>query len=126
MRSGRCTSGAPRSAGWTWPRSGHPATLAYTDFLLAAAGLGGLGVLCAAMAPCSRLYAFLGATLAAGGVADGYREWVDSYADPAFEELAGTLERLLDRYAGDGPAVRHAYRRAMELELGFFTAAGDG
>jgi thiaminase/transcriptional activator TenA len=101
----------------------HPATLAYTDFLLGAAGLGELGVLCAATAPCSRLYAFLGATLAAAGVADPYREWVDTYADPAFEQLAATLERLLDRYATDGPAVRTAYRRALELELAFFTAA---
>lgn len=101
----------------------HPATLAYTDFLLGVAGLGELGVLCAAMAPCSRLYAWLGATLAGAGVAGPYREWVDGYADPAFEELAATLERLLDRYATDGPAVRTAYRRAMDLELGFFTAA---
>jgi thiaminase/transcriptional activator TenA len=104
----------------------HPATLAYTDFLLGAAGLGELGVLCAAMAPCSRLYAFLGATLAVAGVAEPYREWVDTYADPAFEELAATLERLLDRYATDGPAVRAAYRRAMDLELAFFTAALAG
>jgi thiaminase (transcriptional activator TenA) len=101
----------------------HPATLAYTDFLLGAAGLGELGVLCAAMAPCSRLYAFLGSSLAAAGVADAYREWADTYADPAFEDLAATLERLLDRYAADTPAVRGAYRRAMDLELGFFDAA---
>jgi thiaminase/transcriptional activator TenA len=101
----------------------HPATLAYTDFLLGAAGLGELGVLCAAMAPCSRLYAFLGATLAGASVAEPYRDWVDTYADPGFEELARTLERLLDRYAVDGPAVRAAYRRAMDLELAFFTAA---
>jgi thiaminase (transcriptional activator TenA) len=97
-----------------------PATLAYTDFLLAAAGLGELGVLCAAMAPCSRLYAHLGRELAAGGATGPYREWVDTYADPAFEELAATLERLLDRTAADGPALRGAYRRAMRLEVGFF------
>jgi thiaminase/transcriptional activator TenA len=99
------------------------ATLGYTDFLLATAGLGELGVLCAAMAPCSRLYAHLGRALAGEGVTGPYREWVDTYADPAFEELAATLERLLDRYGADTPAVRAAYARAVDLELGFFDAA---
>ena len=99
-----------------------PATLAYTEFLLATAALGDVGETCAAMTPCMRLYAHLGQSLA--GTATGpYREWVDTYADPGFEELAATLEALLDRLAADTPAVRRAYRRAMELELGFFDAA---
>jgi thiaminase/transcriptional activator TenA len=99
-----------------------PATLAYTEFLLATAALGDAGETCAAMTPCMRLYAHLGQSLA--GTATGpYREWVDTYADPGFEELAATLEALLDRLAADTPAVRRAYRRAMELELGFFDAA---
>jgi thiaminase/transcriptional activator TenA len=33
------------------------------------------------------------------------------------------LERLLDRLAEDSPAIRRAYRRAMRLELEFFSAA---
>ena len=37
-----------------------PATLAYTDFLLATAATCGLGVTLAAMTPCMRLYAWLG------------------------------------------------------------------
>jgi thiaminase/transcriptional activator TenA len=99
-----------------------PATLAYTEFLLATAALGDVGETCAAMTPCMRLYAHLGQSLA--GTATGpYREWVDTYADPGFEQLAATLEALLDRLAADTPAVRRAYRRAMELELGFFDAA---
>jgi thiaminase/transcriptional activator TenA len=102
-----------------------PATLAYTDFLLATAALGGAGEVCAAMTPCMRLYAHLGQSLA-GSATGPHREWVDTYADPGFEELAATLEALLDRLADDTPAVRRAYRRAMELELGFFDAAwGD-
>jgi thiaminase/transcriptional activator TenA len=100
-----------------------PATLAYTDFLLATAGLGGTALMCAAMTPCMRLYAFLGRSLAGGAAPDGdYAEWITAYADPAFEELAATLERLLDA-APDSPAVRRAYRRAMQLEVGFFDAA---
>jgi hypothetical protein len=42
---------------------------------------------------------------------------------PGFEALAATLEALLDRHAQDGPEVRRAYRRAMDLELGFFDGA---
>ena len=101
------------------------ATLAYTDFLLAAASLEGLGVMCAAMTPCMRLYAHLGRSLA-GRSADRYSEWVTTYADPAFEELAAGLERLLDRHADETPDVVRAYRRAMTLELGFFDAAWRG
>ena len=102
-----------------------PATLAYTDFLLATAATAGLGTVCAAMTPCMRLYAHLGAALTRGGPPAGpYAEWVATYADPGFAALAGQLEALLDRHAGDGPAVRRAYRRAMELELAFFVAAG--
>ncbi|SEL96441.1 thiaminase (transcriptional activator TenA) [Blastococcus sp. DSM 46786] len=99
-----------------------PATSAYTDFLLAAASLGGVGVTCAAMTPCMRLYAHLGGSLA-DRASGPYAEWVTTYADPGFEELAATLERLLDAVVGDGPAVRTAYRRAMRLELDFFDAA---
>ncbi|MDP9459278.1 MAG: TenA family protein, partial [Actinomycetota bacterium] len=77
-----------------------PATLAYTDFLLATAALGGLGVTCAAMTPCMRLYAYLGQSLS-GRSAATYIEWVGTYADPGFEALAARLERLLDLNAED-------------------------
>lgn len=103
---------------------GH-ATLAYTDFLLSTAALESVGETCAAMTPCMRLYAFLGSSLAKEGIPENnpYSEWIETYSDPAFEELAKTLETLLDRYAEDSPSVRRAYRRAMELEVAFFEAA---
>jgi thiaminase (transcriptional activator TenA) len=99
-----------------------PATRAYVDFLLEVAARGNLGETVAAMTPCMRLYAWLGQTLAAGTVAPRYAEWVKTYADPGFEGLAVRLEELLDRHATDTPAVRANYRRAMELEYGFFDA----
>ncbi|PWW22095.1 thiaminase/transcriptional activator TenA [Geodermatophilus normandii] len=99
-----------------------PATLAYTEFLLATAALGDVGEVCAATTPCMRLYAHLGRALVPRATGP-YREWVDTYADPGFADLAATLEALLDRVAADTPAVRRAYRRAMELELGFFDSA---
>lgn len=99
------------------------ATSAYTDFLLATAALQGVGLTCAAMTPCMRLYAFLGGSLAVGPVAAPYEEWVRTYADRAFEALAARLESLLDRHAADTPQTRATYRRAMQLEVGFFDAA---
>jgi len=60
--------------------------------------------------------------LAALEVAPLYGEWVKTYADPGFEALAAQLEVLLDLHATDSPAVRTNYRRAMELEYGFFDA----
>ncbi|MDG4824885.1 TenA family protein [Asanoa sp. WMMD1127] len=101
-----------------------PATLAYTDFLLATAALGNLGQTCAALTPCMRLYAHLGRSLAAAEPADRYGEWIRTYADPGFADLAATLEALLDRYAApDDSRVPIVYRRAMRLEVGFFEAA---
>lgn len=98
-----------------------PATLAYTEFLLATGATASVGMVCAAMTPCLRLYAWLGAALDTNA-AGPYAQWVQTYADPDFEALATRLERLLDEHADDGPAVRTTYRRAMRLELAFFDA----
>ncbi len=100
------------------------ATLAYTEFLLSAASLRGVGETCAAMTPCMRLYAFLGQSLASNLVQseNRYIEWIQTYASPNFEALATQLEALLDRYADDVPAIHTAYRRAMSLELSFFVS----
>ncbi|WP_119069288.1 TenA family protein [Rubrobacter indicoceani] len=102
-----------------------PATLAYTEFLLATASLQSIGETCAAMTPCMRLYAYLGQALAesVSPEENRYAGWIETYADPEFEGLAQKLEELLDRYAADNPAVRGAYRRAMRLEVAFFEAA---
>lgn len=99
------------------------ATKAYVDFLLETARRGDLGETIAAMTPCMRLYAFLGRSLAARTVEQLYAEWVKTYADPGFEALAARVEGLLDLHAKDCDTVRTAYRRAMELEYGFFDAS---
>ena len=92
-----------------------PATRAYVDFLLETARRGHLGETVAAMTPCMRLYAYLGQALAKTDVAP-------AYADPGFEALAVRLETLLEQHATDSESVRANYRRAMELEYGFFDA----
>lgn len=101
-----------------------PATSAYTDFLLTTARRGDAGLITAAMTPCLRLYAWLGQQLRAqvGQPGHAYAEWIDTYADPAFEALAARLETLLNRLAQPTSAVEQTYRRAMELELAFFDA----
>lgn len=101
-----------------------PATSAYTGFLLTTARRGDAGLISAAMTPCLRLYAWLGQQLRAqvGQPGHAYAEWIDTYADPAFEALAARLETLLNRLAQPTSAVEQTYRRAMELELAFFDA----
>ncbi len=104
------------------------ATLAYTDFLLATASLCSVGETCAAMAPCMRLYAFLGQSLATATphAEHRYMEWIRTYASPEFEVLATRLEDLLDHYADDVSTIHRAYQRAMSLELAFFASQSDG
>lgn len=77
------------------------------------------------MTPCMRLYAWLGQSLDPPDTAGPpYTQWVQTYADPGFEALATQLETLLDEQHADTPPAVHAtYRRAMQLELGFFEAA---
>jgi len=100
------------------------ATTDYIDFLLDTARSGRVDETCAAMTPCMRLYAYLGQQLKKSpSVADNpYHEWIQTYSDPGFDDLAGTLEKLLDHFAIDEDSVRGPYRRAMELELAFFQA----
>jgi thiaminase/transcriptional activator TenA len=99
-----------------------PATLAYTDFLVATAAIGGLGQTCAAMTPCMRLYAYIGQSLAESATSETFADWINTYADPEFGSLAATLEHILDVYSSDVDRERITYRRAMRLELDFFEA----
>ena len=106
-----------------------PATSAYTDFLLRVAALEPIGYAYAAMTPCMRLYAWLGQQLARRTAPDSpYGDWVSTYAAEGFEELAATLERLLDTYGerSDETVIAAHYRTAMRLELAFFDAMYRG
>ncbi len=103
-----------------------PSTRAYTDFLLRTASLEPVGHTAAAMTPCMRLYAWLGQQLAPKLSPESpYHEWVETYSSPDLEALASRLESLLDRYGGEPDRLESLYRRAMELELGFFHSVWD-
>ncbi len=101
-----------------------PATTAYTRFLLTTAQGGDPGLICAAMTPCLRLYGWLGQQLRTqvGQPQHAYAEWIDTYADPGFEQLIQALEGQLNRLASPASPVEPTYRRAMQLELAFFDA----
>lgn len=99
-----------------------PATLAYTEFLLTVAAQADIGVIASAMTPCMRLYAHLGQSLS-GRASGPYARWVDTYAASEFDDLAATIEQLVDVYADDTAEVRALYAQAMRLELSFFDAA---
>ncbi len=100
------------------------ATRAYTDFLLSNTFGGTMGELVAAMAPCDRLYRFLGQSLAQEGrPTDAYSSWIDTYSDPEFAHLVDRIEWLLDEYGEGSANERHCYRRAMQLEHAFFDEA---
>jgi thiaminase/transcriptional activator TenA len=100
------------------------ATRHYTDFLLSTAWSHSPGPTSVAMSPCMRLYAFLGQSLALGGIPNhAYRQWIATYSSNDFEPLAKQLETLVNQQATDTPLIRANYQYAMECELRFFEAA---
>ncbi|MBE9007989.1 TenA family protein [Fortiea sp. LEGE XX443] len=100
------------------------ATRRYTDFLLATAWGGDVGLTAAAMSPCMRLYAFLGEQLARDGIPDHhYADWIRTYSSADFQPLTQQLESLVDNYATNNGLVHSTYRYAMLCELDFFQAA---
>jgi thiaminase/transcriptional activator TenA len=100
------------------------ATRRYTDFLLATAWSGDVGLTTAAMSPCMQLYAFLGQQLAANGISNHqYTDWIRTYSSSDFAPLAQKLEALLENYATASSSVYSTYRYAMQCEHDFFQAA---
>ncbi|MEH1838913.1 MAG: TenA family protein [Nostoc sp.] len=99
-------------------------TRRYTDFLLATAWGGDVGLTAAAMSPCMRLYAFLGEQLAGNGIPDHqYADWIRTYSSADFQPLTQQLENLVDNYADTNSVVYSTYRYAMFCERDFFQAA---
>lgn len=111
-----------------------PTCSAYIDGLRAAATLEPLAVGMAAVLPCFRVYAEVGAWIVGrtAPVADHpYREWIQTYADPAFAEAVRSAEDLTDRLAAaaGGPersAMLAAYVRSTRFEWMFWDASWRG
>ena len=101
-----------------------PATKKYTDFLEEVSMNLSLIEIMAAMTPCMRLYSWLGKNLINMVSNNPYREWILTYSDESFDNLAKALEDLIDEYKDsyDIDQVNFLYKKAMELELDFFNA----
>ena len=101
-----------------------PATKKYTDFLEEVSLNLSLIEIMSAMTPCMRLYSWLGKKLLNMISDNPYKEWILTYSDESFDNLAKLLENLIDEYdqSYDIDQVNFLYKRAMELELDFFNA----
>jgi thiaminase/transcriptional activator TenA len=82
-----------------------------------------------ALLPCMWGYSEIGRALQAAGppAEPRYRQWVETYADPGFAELAAWCAGLLDRVAAGLPpervaACERAFRTNLDHELAFWDA----
>ena len=101
-----------------------PATKNYTDFLYnVSIKLSSVEIMFA-MTPCMRLYSWIGKNLSDMILNNPYKEWILTYSNESFDNLAKSLEKIIDNYQ-EPFDINHAnnlYKRAMELELDFFNA----
>lgn len=100
-----------------------PAAREYTDFLLATASLGTIGEHLAAMAPCAKLYGWLGSRLADQPYDDRYGFWIDMYSGSGYQEKVEIIMGMLDEHGEDSATEAIKFRTAMELEYNFFDSA---
>ena len=101
-----------------------PATKNYTNFLDEVSKKKSAVEIMFAMTPCMRLYSWLGKSLSKQVLNNPYKEWIITYSDETFDELAKSLENLIDssKEEYDINKANYLYKRAMELELEFFNA----
>jgi len=99
----------------------------YTDFLDDTSKRLNTVEILFAMTPCMRLYSWIGKSLYAGIFDNKYKEWIMTYSDVSFENLANSLENLIEtnKESYDINQAKYLYKRAMELELDFFNAYSD-
>ncbi len=106
-----------------------PDCLAYTSFLIAAAYHEPWEVLVAALLPCFRIYWEVGCAIAAkSALANPYRAWIDTYADPRFGEAVQGVIATADRAADAASAATRtkmlaAFTRATQYEWLFWDGA---
>jgi len=111
-----------------------PTCVGYVESLRAAAALDSFAVGLAAVLPCFRVYAEVGAWIVAQRkpTADHpYRGWIDTYADPDFAEVVRSAEDYADRLAAaagrpERAAMLAAYTRSTRFEWMFWDAAWRG
>jgi thiaminase/transcriptional activator TenA len=113
----------------------HPATVAYTRYVLDVGHAGDALDLVVALAPCTIGYGEIGARLARdpATLLDGnpYRAWIDAYAGDTYQavvaESRAQLEHLAATRASDGrfTALARVFRRATEFETALWQMSID-
>lgn len=106
----------------------HPATIAYTRFVLDRGAAGDLLDLHVALAPCVIGYAEIGRALAphAGAADHPYRAWIAEYAGAAYQDIAAAARRHLDDLAARSmterrfPELVAVFAEASRLEADFW------
>ena len=100
------------------------ATKNYTDFLDDTSQRFSSVEIMFAMTPCMRLYSWIGKSLYKEAFDIKYKEWIITYSDESFGNLANSLENLIDtnNETYDINQAKYLYKKAMELELDFFNA----
>jgi len=101
-----------------------PATKNYTDFLDDVSKKQSAVEIIFAMTPCMRLYSWIGKRLSGVIINNPYKRWIVTYSDESFDNLAKTLEEIIDNYQEqyEFNNANNLYKKAMELELDFFNA----
>ena len=105
----------------------EPSTKKYTDFLEKISVNSGCAEIMCAMSPCMRLYSWLGKKLENKSINNPYKDWIITYADDDFEELARSLEKLIEKNSENInlDTAHYLYKEAMKLEYEFFLAYSD-
>jgi len=100
------------------------ATKNYTDFLEDVSKRLSVVEIIFAMTPCMRLYSWIGKNLSDMILNNPYKEWIITYSHESFDDLAKSLETIIDNYQEpyDFRQANNLYKKAMELELDFFNA----
>ena len=113
----------------------HPATVAYTRFVLDQGAAGDLLDLHVALAPCVVGYAVIGRALAPQGLAglEGhpYRDWIADYAGDPYQAVAARAREHLDSLAARAltearwPTLAATFATATRLECDFWQMGLD-
>jgi len=74
------------------------------------------------MTPCMRLYAWIGKNLSESACNNPYKDWILTYSDQSFDDLAFALENLMNNYKQpyNYGKLNSLYQKAMQLEANFF------
>ena len=90
-----------------------PATKKYTDFLEEVSLNLSLIEIMSAMTPCMRLYSWLGKKLLNMSSDNPYKEWILTYSDESFDNLAKSLENLIDEYDESYDIHKNSYNHSV-------------